>query len=224
MRKIIRKLLAESESKESLEEVEDIDSFMESFKDSIIEKIDDGIYSVDLDGSAYVWEEGGNVLELDEWAYRNIDYLVDEKYKLPERFNKDFWRRPEPLFHGTPKENVDSIMENGLVSKRKTFGSNKSITKAVFTLTYTDAMEYDTTYGDAIIKIDTLKMEKDGFMPYVSQEPSVVEYTVLEAFFHKYENYGFHASMESSSGQQMETVAVHDSIPPKYLSLYKIID
>ena len=77
-----------------------------------------------------------NSREKNKWiwgtsAQRLCNSLTDV---IEERFNKNFWELPEPLYHGTPSENVESIKQNGLQMQHKSRGlSNRHIHRAVFT-------------------------------------------------------------------------------------------
>jgi hypothetical protein len=133
---------------------------------------------------------------------------------------EEFWGpdgEPPPLYHATPTENVESILEEGLGVRCDTRGiSNRCTGAAVYTTTELSEAEYGS-YGDAIFRIDTAAMQRDGYMPGVALEPDEEERQWREALAHRLgaEEYVW----EIEQGMSPNTIVVFGQIPPKYLTL-----
>jgi hypothetical protein len=184
---------------------------------------------VDLAGSKYVLYDD-MIVEPDwpwpkkkeQWLYDNSarqlrDQLMDE---IERRFNDRFWKHPEPLYHGTPKENVESIQREGLKMKHISRGfSNRHIHAAVFTEMNPEYCQYH--YGPEVFMIDTPQMKADGFMPRVEKEPNHLESEVLNAMAHKIGAWEDDKDLANpmSEGTSEDTVIIFSNIPPKYLKL-----
>lgn len=145
------------------------------------------------------------------------DSYLPENYPDPEeKFNSEFWGRPENLYHATTDENIDDIQTDGLVPMSLTRGiSNRSIGAAVFTSINPEVID---SYGNNIFKIDTRMMKNDGYTPFVSQEPAFPEAEKINSLLYIY---GIEETYEISShdGMDPDTVIVHGKIPSKYLEL-----
>lgn len=158
----------------------------------------------------------------DEWLYKTdaqrlISALTDE---VEERFNAAFWQRPEPLFHGTPKENVESIQREGLKMQHISRGlANRHIRSAVFTEKNPEFCGYH--YGPEVFEIDTNAMKADGFMPQVTKEPNHIESEVMNLIARKIKAWDEEKDLANSysEGTTEETIIIYDNIPPKYLKL-----
>jgi len=128
---------------------------------------------------------------------------------------EDFWDHPPPLYHATPRENVASIRREGLVTMNETRGiANRGTSAAVFT-----SLNFEGTidsYGDAIFKINTRAMARDGQTPRVSLEEPVLEYDQMGAIISVLDA-GDEIFVELESGIDPETVVVFGRILPKYL-------
>jgi hypothetical protein len=159
------------------------------------------------------------------WMYDSEVQKLVERLKdvVEEKFNDRFWNRPELLFHGTPKENLEIIKHEGLKAMHKTRGmSNKYIRSAVFTSTEPDWISY--YYGPVVVTIQTGLMKKDGFMPMVTKEPNHTYDEVMNFIAHKIgawdENHD--ESSARSEGTTDDTVIIYSSIPLKYLSFERV--
>ena len=95
-------------------------------------------------------------VELDPPRIRAVHgHSIDVEISFPEK------EPPEDLYHGSPSENVDSIMNNGLISKRHhVFLTDK---KEV-------ALDVVHRYKKeaALFQIDSVSMSKDGHTFYLS--------------------------------------------------------
>jgi len=161
-----------------------------------------------------------DVQEKQDWLWSTSGQrLVKEMMDLmDDKFNQQFWERPEYLYHGTPSENVDNIKQKGLSAEHKSRGlANRHINRAVFTSTEHDGVVLH--YGDSVIEINTIQMKNDGFMPHVTKEPNHEESDVINFIARKIgmDDERDH-SMSNSEGTTDDTRIVHDGIPPKYLS------
>lgn len=148
---------------------------------------------------------------------RFLDYASSDPEDYIEVHDElaDFWKYPAPLYHATHPDNVSAIMEEGLMPMAMTRGlRNRGVDAAVFT-TLDEEKALEGTYGDAVFKIDTSAMARDGYTPQVSQEPDVIEYAALSALMH------LMGSEDSPSEHENDpdTVIVYGAIPPKYLRL-----
>lgn len=158
-----------------------------------------------------------------DWLHSIPEYRLYDEFKelgipYPD-FNKRFWSHPETLFHATKEENIPVIQSEGLKPQNRTRGlSNRGVRGAVFTTSNWDDLALGS-YGDWILEIDTAAMKRDGYTPFVSQEPDVEEAEVRSALAHRLgiENYEY----QVEHGMGMETVIVHGAIPTKYLKLVK---
>ena len=157
-----------------------------------------------------------------DWLYRTEASRLRERLaaEFEDRFNKKFWERPELLFHGTPKENVETIDREGLTMQHKSRGmSNKHIRAAVFTELSPEYCEYH--YGPAVFEINTVQMKADGFMPQVEKEPNHLESDILNLIAHKIEAWEEDQDLANafSEGTSEDTIIIYANIPPKYLKL-----
>lgn len=222
----IKRLLIESDEfddreLEDLEGVENIMQYLQAHgKDAKV---------VDLAGDHYVVYDDMIVdpdwpwaRKKDDWLYRTEASRLRERLaaEFEDRFNKQFWQRPEPLFHGTPTENVEDIKREGLTMQHKSRGlSNRSIRAAVFTERSPEYCGYN--YGPAVFEIDTIQMKKDGFMPRVEKEPNHLESDILNFIAHKIGAWDEDQDLANafSEGTSEDTVIIYADIPPKYLKL-----
>lgn len=143
-------------------------------------------------------------------------YLPKGFPDLEERFNDDFWDSPSELYHATTDDNIEDIRTDGLVPMSATRGiSNRSVGAAVFTSLNPEVID---SYGDNIFKINTQAMKKDGYTPFVSQEPAFPEAEKINSLLNMY---GIDDTYETSSydGMDPDTVIVYGKIPNKYLEL-----
>lgn len=157
-----------------------------------------------------------------DWLYGNSAWRLREfmSSEIEDRFNKRFWEHPEPLYHGTPKENVESIKREGLKKQHKSRGlSNRKITAAVFTERSPDYCGFH--YGPAVFEIDTPQMKVDGFMPYVTKEPNHLDSDVINFLAHKIGAWDDEQDLSQawSEGTSEDTIILYTDIPPKYLRL-----
>lgn len=143
-------------------------------------------------------------------------YLPKGFPDLEEKFNAEFWGGPVELYHATTEDNVADIQSDGLVPMSSTRGiSNRSVGSAVFTSINPEVID---SYGDNIFRIDTAAMKRDGYTPYVSQEPVFPESEKINALLHMYDIEETH-EISSHDGMDPDTVIVHGKIPSKYLEL-----
>ena len=143
-------------------------------------------------------------------------YLPKGFPDLEEKFNDEFWDGPVELYHATTEDNVADIQSDGLVPMSSTRGiSNRSVGSAVFTSINPDVID---SYGDNVFRIDTTAMKRDGYTPYVSQEPVFPESEKINALLHIYDIEETH-EISSYDGMDPDTVIVYGKIPSKYLEL-----
>lgn len=170
-----------------------------------------------------VWILGDKILEWDgqesyptaetisQWLY-DVDinnYFVGYE----DRFNKEFWQHPQPLYHETTPKNASHIAKTGLGAANLTRGiSNRGVGAAIFT-----TIDPDTAaghYGGVVFEIDTQNMAIDGLKPYVSLEPPIVEKEYREILARQL---GFDFGYDVENGVQEETVIIYGNVPPQYL-------
>jgi hypothetical protein len=139
----------------------------------------------------------------------DLHSFFEEDHEL--KFNQEFWSSPPILYHGS--SDIDSVLATGIEPRSETRGlNNKHVGDAVFT---TSNDEIAQSYGD-IVKIDTLAMKRDNYMPFVSEEPEILEHQLIGAISSML---GVDLDHEiSDSGIDYDTVIVYGSIPNKYLS------
>ena len=156
--------------------------------------------------------------------YWNASYRDEilEKLGYHADFNKEFWEYPRTLYHCTPTENVPFIKAKGLTCQSKTRGiNNRSVGHAIFTTQEEEEVEsVRQSYGPVVFAINTRAMKQDGYTPYVTPEPEVVEALELAFIFEKLgKSVQLSQFIDSSGGINEYTVIVHENIPPKYLSI-----
>ncbi len=140
---------------------------------------------------------------------------------IEDKFNAEFWKHPQTLFHATPTNNVENIKVNGLSAVHKSRGmANKHIRSAVFTSTEPDWITH--SYGPSVITIHTDLMKKDGVMPYVSKEPNHTEHEVIMFLLRKIKASDREMERDYSSAQSEgttdDTIIIYSPVPAKYLS------
>lgn len=153
-------------------------------------------------------------------VYEKRDWLssIDPTDFFPnyeQEYNDNFWKYPCKLYHATTNENIKDIEKRGLLPKNKTRGlSNRSVGSAVFTTSEFEET-YHGSYGDVVFEIDTNQMANDGYKPFVSEEPPIIESELTErlANYIKLDDY----ETEVSSDISPYTIIVYGNIPPKYL-------
>lgn len=161
-----------------------------------------------------IWDEG-SVDEVIDWIYNISDMYLHDYVPGAE---EDFWSDISDhfyVFHATSSENVQSILQNGLIPDCKTRSiSNRSMGCGVFTSTNIDAI---SSYGDSIFQINVGAMKADDYMPEVSGEDPIDEAQLRNALAYKFGvEYDF-TSEYSSEGLSEDTIVFFGIIPPKYL-------
>lgn len=147
----------------------------------------------------------------EDFIPKKLEFLSD----YSDYINKKFWENPETLYHATPDENVNDIIDSGLVPSSETRGiSNRGVGSAVFTST--ESGEIDS-YGDNVFEINTDLMKQDGYMPVVGKEPDVEKYELVSALgsFYNIDD----ISIDIEQGQSPNTYIVYGKIPSKYVGL-----
>ena len=224
----LKKLIIESEDydEDEIENLEGIDVIMQYLQAHGKEP-----QIIDLAGENYIiWDD--NILDPDwpkvqtksDWLWDHSAWRLRERIRdlIEDRFNQAYWERPEPLYHGTPKENVQSIQQDGLKMQHKSRGlSNRNIHRAVFTEQEPEYCQYH--YGPEVFEINTPAMKADGFMPRVEKEPNHVEADVINALAHKIGAWDEQGDRDwansQSEGTTEGTIILYADIPPKYLKL-----
>lgn len=171
------------------------------------------------DGS-FAREKASRWLEDISFHNRQSEYFLEDP---EEKFNKDFWSFPAAVFHGTVREHLPSILKNGLTVQNLTRGiTNKSVGSAIFTSTDSEKVESYTDAGGAVLKINTPQMKKDGYMPFVSGEPEIIEKEYMGSIAYligiEYE------TDPVDSGMDTDTVIFNQDIPLKYISVLTNIE
>lgn len=158
-----------------------------------------------------------------EWVYSNEGQRLVNAMTgaIEDKFNIEFWKHPQVLFHATPTANVADIKVNGLKATHKSRGmANRHIRTAVFTSTEPDWITQ--SYGPSVITINTKLMKQEGFMPYVTKEPNHTESDVINFLLRKIKaperDLDRDYANASSEGTTDDTVIVYSAIPAKYLS------
>jgi hypothetical protein len=147
-------------------------------------------------------------------------YYDNTNRDFEEEVNTKFWQRPMILYHATKDDNVQSILNRGLLAKNDTRGIyNRFIHSAIFTVSDINLLTDNNFYGENIFSINTIQMKKNGFMPHVSIEPSFLDlrkksYIAAKIGFDEYDG-----DFIGDSGEWEETFIFHTSIPKEYLTL-----
>lgn len=124
---------------------------------------------------------------------------------------------PSIVYHGTPDENVENILREGLECRFDSRGlSNKSVGGAVFTTSEESEAE---GYGK-VLRIDIGAMERDGVLPRVSQEPEIEYYNACDAFASRFGLYlGDSVFYDVEQGMSPNTFVLNGPVPPEYISV-----
>jgi hypothetical protein len=152
-------------------------------------------------------------------AYRWISDADLDTYfpDYEQKWNDEFWRHPNTLFHETTQENAAKIMVEGLQPQNKTRGlTNTGVGIAIFT-TY-DYDYADGSYGDTVIEIDTHRLAKDRNRPEAQPEPDVIQGNYREVLARRYlgiEDYDY----DYEQGVHETTVILYGSVAAQYLTL-----
>jgi len=144
--------------------------------------------------------------------------------KFTDEFNnithEYFWKNPSMLYHATKRENITDIKKDGLKIQNITRGlSNRRIGSAIFTSSYEE--EDLSSYGDVLIKIDTVKMKNDGITPQITKEPNHIYSDVVNFLYKKLKcsEEDCDYSNAYSEGTSEYTYIVYGNIPAKYLTI-----
>jgi hypothetical protein len=185
-----------------------------------------GDYIVDVDGPLI--EEKENWL----WSPHTQQIVNRISEKIEEELNQRFWENPYPLYHASPKENLESIKQEGLKPQHQSRSlTNRHINAAVFTTTeheevWNPAYSKDWIpggpYGDLLVMIHTDMMKSDGYMPEVSREPAYAEQAAMNELARRIQTWDRHGeereTVSSSDGVSPQTIIIHGNVPAKYLS------
>lgn len=173
----------------------------------------------------FVKEVVDGVVEITNWATAE-DFLNDIRFAgsfdrffgdMEEKFNDDFWQYPVTLYHGT--RDIEGVMDEGIYASNVTRGiGNRGVSAAVFTsLDMYVAQEYEDDIEGGIVAIDTMAMKQNGYTPYVSQEPEVLEEDLSSALMSAV---GAEYEVEyADPGISTDTVIIYGNVPAKYLQV-----
>lgn len=174
----------------------------------------DGDYVYQENGDYYI-VRGREVVDVNRLIERPEQYPIFKEYiTLADSINNEFWRFPEPLYHATDCENMESILKNGLHTSAGSGLSNMN-SRGVFTSTEVDG--YIDSYGDCKVMIDAPAMKRDGNTFYVEREPEIFDYILSNAISSKYD-IDVTREVTSSGGMDPNTWIVGGDIPPKYIT------
>ena len=147
-----------------------------------------------------------------------------EEYYPEQNKSTEFWDGVGPgsvLYHATPDENADTILQTGLEAREDTQGlDNKDMGPAVFTISpeHTDSPHATLeSHGDTIISIDLASMKADGYMPEIAGETPVEEAETKNALANLI-GYDFYEA-EHAQDYMPDTIAIYGDVPAKYLSV-----
>jgi GNAT superfamily N-acetyltransferase len=154
-----------------------------------------------------------NVTDKTEWV--NTAPVKNYFPDYEDRLNDEFWESGGEVYHATTEENAVEIEASGIEARNITRGlSNRSEGAAVFTTTNLEETAYGS-YGDVVFAIDIAAMAKDGYKPYTSQEPDIVEGELRGGLASAVGLTDYEYDYES--GMSPYTVAIHGAIPAKYI-------
>lgn len=167
--------------------------------------------------------EGGDtfrrVRRPEEWIVDidPTDFYAGDAERL---FNREFWLSPVPLYHGTT--DLEGVMASELEARSESRGiTNRHVGDAVFTSVDADkAEEYAHGRGGGVLKIDTRAMKRDGFRPFVAEEPDARDERLRGGVAHALQIDWQLESMDPGAADP-DTVIVFASIPTKYLTPLK---
>jgi len=133
-----------------------------------------------------------------------------------EKFNKDFWENPAPLYHGT--EDLQGVLQGGIESRDQTRGiSNRWVGAAVYTSL--EPHGTDSYAGDGTVIVDTQAMKRDGYMPQVEMESPIQNAGQLSSIAWQIGIQDYYPAEEyQSEGIAEDTVVIKGDVPAKYVS------
>jgi hypothetical protein len=179
-------------------------------------KIIKNVISVNINEQIYIIDDTLTLRNALDWIWTISDLHLDNYVDYPD-FNKEFWNHPYTVYHATHSENLPDIKKYGLKMKKDSRGiENRYTGAAVFTSDNPDDIE---SYGNLIVKINTIEMKKDNYMPEVSQEKPIINANKREALAHKIGLKEFFVEIEH--GISPTTIIFFGNIPPKYLEILK---
>lgn len=167
-------------------------------------------------------EHGVYIIDSESPSFKDSD-LKSWVQGIIDSGEADEWVRPiEPdipstVYHGTPDENVEDILVNGIECRSNSRGiSNRGVGCAVFvSAEYSEADYYGVT-----LQIDIDGMERDGVLPRVSQEPDIEYYNACDAFASRFGLYlGDSVYYDIEVGMSPNTFILNGPVPPKYISV-----
>lgn len=169
-------------------------------------------YVYELSQGSYSRKDANDwIADIGDSAHEYFGFFSDD------RFNKEFWQYPVPLYHGT--KNMIKVLKMGLEPRYETRGiSNRSTGATIFATTEPD--ETESYAQDGIVVINTDAMKKDGYMPFVSQEEPLQDSDQISAIAHKIGVEYYPDEQYSSDGLSLNTVIIHGKVEPKYLRNY----
>jgi hypothetical protein len=155
------------------------------------------------------------------WVTKKVDWIniadIDTYFPdYEDKLNEEFWSSGGEVYHATQyDEDADAIMVEGIEPRSQSRGiSNRSEGAAVYTTTDVEETAMGS-YGENVFAIDTAAMIKDGYTPYTSQEPDIVEGELRQALAHAIGLNDYVYDYEH--GMSPSTIAIHGHIPAKYL-------
>lgn len=170
----------------------------------------------------HYWKDVPEILISDNCYNREISFESAEKWiedANPEEYInfrspvETFWEDGGVIYHATDRENLKSILKNGINPMCKTRGlGNRNISCAVFCSPDTESI---SSYGDLVFEINISKMYEDGLTYEVSMETGFEENQMKSALANKI---GLEIEFEQEDSSLMEdTIVIYGNIPPKYL-------
>lgn len=203
--------------------VEEINNIIVRNKSLNIEKVNfpraDSINILSYSGGRVVMDIEEQVFEdVNEWLVNiNDDDLYEYIDSPDEDFKKNFWDgigSGSAVYHGTSKENIESIKMTGLEQRQETNSlTNTSNGQAVYTSPIYETADYSY---DVVVQIDLGLMKADGYTPPVSVESGVDEAEMRNSLAHMLGIEDYHGE-DLEQGLESDTVLIYGEIPLKYL-------
>jgi hypothetical protein len=159
-----------------------------------------------------------SIKKADDWMWDIINSSNIWQYVGEIDFSKEFWDEVGEgtnYYHGTTRENLDSILKEGLSPRNEARGiSNRGVGVSVFLSEDYETAAYGGGY-DVVLEVNIGAMKQAGYMPQVSLEPDIEEHKYVGSLADKIGLNDFIYDVEGGMG--FDTIILDGGVPPQYI-------